>query len=160
MHHVTHLPKAVVLAVLYGTHDWTEATKPRHHWNTVATTKLSPPTKLIKQRCMMMGRCGVLNSQLGEREDCVETAVDIAPKRDNMLQQLLTILNTDSSPQPSTPLSDDDTAPSVAPLHLLSVSLSISTALQQLPILDLVFTALTVLVGVRKGIQSYLKARL
>jgi len=42
----------------------------------------------------------VLNGQLGAREDCVETAVDIAPKRDNMLQQLLTILNTDSLPQP------------------------------------------------------------
>jgi len=51
--------------------------------------------------------------QIGEREDCPETAVDIAPKRDTLLQQLLTLLNTDNLPQPQAPLADDDTAPLV-----------------------------------------------
>jgi len=65
---------------------------------------------------MNMKRCCVLmwRVQLGEREDCVETSVDIAPKRDNMLQQLLNILNTESLPQATTTrLTVDDTQPSV-----------------------------------------------
>jgi len=55
-----------------------------------------------------------MHKQLGEREDCPETTVDIAPKRDNLLHQLLTILNTDTIPQPQAPLIDEDKAPSVA----------------------------------------------
>jgi len=59
-----------------------------------------------------IGLCYVIHvKQLGEREDCPETAIDIAPKRDNMLEQLLTILNTDNIPQPQVSLADDNTTP-------------------------------------------------
>ena len=74
--------------------------------------------------------CRVPNWQIGAREDCVETAVDIAPKRDNLLQQLLAILNSDILLQRSTQLSDDDIPPSVVlTLSVLSASLSQSRRL-------------------------------
>jgi len=57
---------------------------------------------------------------LGEREDCAETAVDIAPKRDNLLQQLLTILNTDIEfPLHAPPV--DDVAPTSVIVSQISV---------------------------------------